>query len=121
MEIFEGKTITLLDRLHQKRNVNPALVTEEVMIPDSPTRSESNMDFDLEVSQSGSSKSVPPNIHSKCVKLDFDLGRPPIVSIRASLTGFILKRRSEGAQDDQLIQMSPPKWKRLSIKQEAEV
>ncbi|CAH1447625.1 unnamed protein product [Lactuca virosa] len=74
MEIFEGKTITLLDRLHRKCNVNPTLVTEEVMIPDSPTRSESNKDSALEVSQSESSKYVPPNLRSKGVKLDSDRG-----------------------------------------------
>lgn len=46
------------------------------------------------------------------MKLDSDHGRSPIVCTRASSTGFILKRRFEGAQDEQLIQMSPPKRKR---------
>ncbi|CAI9271981.1 unnamed protein product [Lactuca saligna] len=109
--IFEGKTITLLDLLHRKHNVNLALVTEDVMIPDSSNHSESNMDSTLEVSQSEIYKSVPPNLFSKGVKLDSDHGRPPIVSTRASSIGFILKKHSESAQNDQLIQMSLPKWK----------
>lgn len=82
------------------------------MIPDSPTCSESSMDSALEVSHSESSKSIPPNLRFKGVKLDSGLGKPPIVSTRASSTGFILKRRSKSAQDDQLILMSPSKRKR---------
>ncbi|KAL7611776.1 hypothetical protein Lser_V15G06815 [Lactuca serriola] len=85
---------------------------EDVMIPDSPNHSESNMDSALEVSQSEISKSIPLNLCSKGVKFVFDRGRPPIVSTRASSTGFILKRLYESDQDDQLIQMYPPKRKR---------
>ncbi|CAH1448423.1 unnamed protein product [Lactuca virosa] len=108
------KNITLLDRLHRKRNANPALVTEEVMVPDSPTQLESNMDSTLEVSQSESSKSIPPNLRSKGVKLDFDCDKPSSVSKRDSSKGFILKRRSESVQYDHLIKMPPPKRKRSS-------
>ncbi|CAH1415716.1 unnamed protein product [Lactuca virosa] len=57
------------------------------------------------------SKSISPNLQSKGVKLDFDYGKPPTVSTRASSKGFILKRRYEIVQDDQLIIMSPPKQK----------
>ncbi|CAH1451953.1 unnamed protein product [Lactuca virosa] len=81
------------------------------MAPDSPTRSESSMDSALDVSQSKGSRSIRPNLRWKGVKLDFDCGKPPTVFTRATLIGFILKKRSESVEDDQLIKMSPPKQK----------
>ncbi|CAI9274492.1 unnamed protein product [Lactuca saligna] len=63
----------------------------EVMSSDSLTSLKSSMDLTLDVSQLEGSRSIPPNLHSKVVKLDFDCGKPPIVFTRATSKGFILK------------------------------
>ncbi|CAH1424441.1 unnamed protein product [Lactuca virosa] len=107
VEVFEGKNVTLLDRLRRKRFANTTL--EEVMAPDSPSRSESSMDSAVDVSQSEGSRPIPPNPHSKGVKSDVDCGEPPTVFTRTTSKGLILKKRSESVQVDQLIKMSPPK------------
>lgn len=102
MEMLEGKYVTLLDRLHRRRILNSALVTEDVIAPDSR----------LDVSRAEGSRRISPTFRSKGSKLDSNFGKPPTVFMRATSKGFILKKRSESAQDDQLIRMSPPKRKR---------
>ncbi|CAH1445590.1 unnamed protein product [Lactuca virosa] len=112
VEVFEGKGVTLLDRLHGRRIANSTLATEEVIASDSLTRSEPCMDSALHASRAEGSRPIPPNLHSKGVKLDFDFGKPHAVFTRATSKGFILNKCSESAQDDQLIMMSPTKRKR---------
>ncbi|CAH1438174.1 unnamed protein product [Lactuca virosa] len=114
LEGFKGKDVTLLDRLHRRWIANSTLMTEEVMASDSPTRSESSMDSALDVSRVEGSRPIPPNLHSKGMKLDSNFAKPPMVFTRATSKGFILKNRSESAQDDQMIRMFPPNQKRSS-------
>lgn len=93
--------------------MNSALVTEEVIVSDSLTRSESSIDSALDVSQAKYSRPIPLTLHSKSTKLDSDFGNPPSVFTRVTSKGFVSRKRSEGAQDDQLIGMSPSKRKRF--------
>ncbi|CAH1438292.1 unnamed protein product [Lactuca virosa] len=65
VEMLEGKDVTLLDRLHRRRIANSALVTDEVIVPNSPNRSESSMDFALDISRAEGSRPIPPTLRSK--------------------------------------------------------
>ncbi|CAI9275075.1 unnamed protein product [Lactuca saligna] len=81
------------------------------MSSDSPSSSESSMDFVLDVSQPEGSRPIPINPCSKGVKLDVNCGKPPTVFTRATSKGFILNKHFESVQDDQIIKMFPPKQK----------
>ncbi|CAH1421617.1 unnamed protein product [Lactuca virosa] len=81
VEVFEGKDVTLLDRLHRRQIANSTLVMEEVLASDSPTRSESSMESALDVSRAEGSRPIPPNLRSKVVKLDSDFCKPHTVFV----------------------------------------
>lgn len=94
VETVASREVTMLDSLHKKWLADSSLVIEEIVIRDSPSLSESSMDY---VVNPPSSESLIPPVYSlikKNVKIESGSGKPPYSSTRDAVKGLSLKMKN---------------------------